>query len=848
MTETLQRTRDEDVSDSAAAGMQRVVRALVPYLFLPLCLVASVLATVPWLRSFPTSLAAVPMYGAAVLSVLIPLGTVRIGPGRLWPSVLVDAIAFVAYALLVVLEQPTGFGDLAHGLVQGPSQILTYALPLVSPRSLMVAPVALIWLTGAVAGECVVRRWYTLLPYLCFLISFGLAYAATQRSSASPLTSTPVRETVLAAALLVTLLLMRAGQAWTRQDETAESTQSDGVLPLRGFAVGTVLAVVIAVLAAFAVQSTAFPKRARAPQRLPSINRSGPLTPLSFVAGLRPQSPASPGEPVFTVTTDTTTPGYFAIANVDTYDGAGWSFDRTFRPSGGVLPADTDPALRTKAELTQQYRIAPGPLTHAPWMPFVYRAQKVTGQAVDIDPASGMIVPLGTLDAGTTYTVRSGTTPTTFDHVRAALASPDTVTSTVDTILPGPVRATLDEVVRALAQEVHTPATPALPFLQALQRDLRTKYTLSNAARGVATGTVSPTPSRTPSSEPSHKRSRTASNTLSPSPSATDTSNGYAGATGFADVLASILGPSRHGTPEQFATLMALIARDLGVPARVVTGFRVEPTGGASVLPAGRYDVTTADAWTWAEVPLNGVGWVVLDGSPARLANDTKPTESGAPPSSSSAPPSQNALLTQGDKSGNAVAPKSAIPHSNTTATHALLIALLAAVGALILVILVILFTRKRVRAARRRRLPDPRLRVIGAWQENLDMLAEAGLPDLTALTSAEIAALTGEEFGSDVAGETASLGAAANAATYRPSGSIAADEADTAWQRHRSVRRQVHRQLGVRRSFAAGLRYHRRGRASGPVSPASWDSAERAAGHDETHRRPRAYEGRRRH
>lgn len=854
-------------------GMSRVrrgFRGLVPSLVVPLTLVASVLGAVPWLRSFPSSLAAVPMYGAAVLSVLIPLVVVRYRPAWLWLGVLVDAVAFVAYTLLVVLEHPGGFGDLAHGLFQGPSQILTYALPLVSPRSLMVAPVALIWLAGAIAGECVARHWYTLLPYLCFLISFGLAYAATQRASASPLTATPSRETALAGALLVTLLLMRAGQAWVRQDETAESTQPDGLLPLRGFVVGTVLAVVIAVLAAFAVQSSVFPKRAHAPQRVPSIDQSRPLTPLSFVAGLRPNSPKSPGQPVFTVTTDNTTPGYFALANVDYYDGAGWSFTRTFRPSGGVLPADTDPALRPKGELTQQYRIDAGPLTRAPWMPFVYRAQRVTGQAVDIDPASGMIVPLGTLGAGTTYTVRSGTTPATFDHVRAGISSPDTATSTIDTQLPGTLRATLDEVIHALSQETHTPPTPALPFLQALQRDLRTNYTLSDAARGVASGTVPPAPSPAPSTSgtsthrprdrshnplPNRSPRRGAKSThrsaprssarpsakQTPTPTPTGSASpgtGYAGATGFADVLASILGPSRHGTPEQFATLLALIARDLGVPARVVTGFRVEPPAGAGVLAPGRYDVTTADAWTWAEIPLNGVGWVVLDGSPARLSNDTKPTESGAPPPpSSSAPPSQNALITAGDK-GNAVAPKSAIPHLNTTATHALLIALLVVIGVLIVVLLVVLLTRKRVRAARRRRSPDPRLRVIGAWQENLDMLAEVGLPDLTALTSTEIAALTGEQFGADAAGETASLGAAANAAAYRPSGVVAVAEAETAWQHHRSVRRQIHRQLGVRGRVAAGLRYHRHGQVHDPVSPASWDSAERAARGDDA--RPR--------
>jgi hypothetical protein len=413
--------------------VQRWVRAIVPYLLLPLSLIASVLSAAPWLQSFPASIAAAPLYGAAILSVLIPLVVVRIKPTWLWFSVVIDVVVFALYALLVVVQDPAGFGDVVDGLFRGPSQILTFALPLVSPRSLMVAPAALIWLAGTIAGECVARRWYTMLPYVGFLVAFGLAYAGTQRAVGTDIATTRARETLLAASLLTVLLLMRVAQAWVRQDETAESTEAEGVLPLRGLLIGTVTALVIALIASLAVQTSAFPKRADTPQRIPTVDQSRPLTPLAFVAGLRPPSEKDPGQSLFTVTTDRASQGYFAIANVDFYDGAGWSFTRTFRPSGGVLPADTDPALRTTSVLTQNYTIANGPLTQAPWMPFVYRAQNVTGAAVNIDPASGMIVPASVLRAGTNYTVRSAVTAKTFDRLKARTASPDTATPTIDT-------------------------------------------------------------------------------------------------------------------------------------------------------------------------------------------------------------------------------------------------------------------------------------------------------------------------------------------------------------------------------------------------------------------------------
>src|SRR6185437_7960304 len=80
-------------------------------------------------------------------------------------------------------------------------------------------------------------------------------------------------------------------------------------------------------------------------------------------------------------------------------------------------------------------------------------------------------------------------------------------------------------------------------------------------------------------------------------------------------VLASIR-QNHSATPEQFATLTALIARALNIQARVVTGFRIPAASGAGSIPKGTYRVTTADAWTWVEIPITNVGWVVLDASP----------------------------------------------------------------------------------------------------------------------------------------------------------------------------------------------------------------------------------------
>ena len=87
--------------------------------------------------------------------------------------------------------------------------------------------------------------------------------------------------------------MMRAAQAWVHQDETAESTEADGVLPVNGLVAGAGTALLVALVAALVVQTGTFPERSAAPQRVPTVNDSNPLTPLSLIAGLRPVPPPS---------------------------------------------------------------------------------------------------------------------------------------------------------------------------------------------------------------------------------------------------------------------------------------------------------------------------------------------------------------------------------------------------------------------------------------------------------------------------------------------------------------------------------------------------------------------------
>lgn len=69
---------------------------------------------------------------------------------------------------------------------------------------------------------------------------------------------------------------------------------------------------------------------------------------------------------------------------------------------------------------------------------------------------------------------------------------------------------------------------------------------------------------------------------------------------------------TRRGHCELFASALALMLRSLGIPTRVVTGFR----GGEYDEDNQAYTVRASDAHLWVEVLFPGYGWVVFDPSP----------------------------------------------------------------------------------------------------------------------------------------------------------------------------------------------------------------------------------------
>ena len=79
------------------------------------------------------------------------------------------------------------------------------------------------------------------------------------------------------------------------------------------------------------------------------------------------------------------------------------------------------------------------------------------------------------------------------------------------------------------------------------------------------------------------------------------------------DPLANFLFERKQGHCEYFASAMAVMLRSIGIPSRVVNGFR----GGEFNDLSGKYLIRSRDAHSWVEAYFPGEGWVSFDPTPA---------------------------------------------------------------------------------------------------------------------------------------------------------------------------------------------------------------------------------------
>ncbi|GEK19534.1 transglutaminase-like domain-containing protein [Cellulomonas xylanilytica] len=298
-----------------------------------------------------------------------------------------------------------------------------------------------------------------------------------------------------------------------------------------------------------------------------------------------------------------------------------------------------------------------------------------------------------------------------------------------------------------------------------------------------------------------------------------------------ADRITALLGGDLMvGDGEQYAAAMALMVREMGLPARVVLGF-VPGADGEDGPADGPVEVTGKDVQAWVEVAFQGYGWLPFDPTPPpeqtpQEEDQEKPSEPN--PQVVQPPPPPPGAVTPPDE--DTEQPQTDDPDETTDgsalfwriARVAGIVAIPVLVLALPLLVVVALKARRR---RRRRRSPDPVARVAGGWDEVLDTARDLRRPAGALATRNESARELAASFadapgGALVATRVGALARSADHAVFsagEPSGAHAtaywADVEQTVAAMTRSVgwRRRVRARVST-----ASLKNHRNRRPKG--------------------------------
>ncbi len=201
------------------------------------------------------------------------------------------------------------------------------------------------------------------------------------------------------------------------------------------------------------------------------------------------------------------------------------------------------------------------------------------------------------------------------------------------------------------------------------------------------------------------------------------------------------------GDDEQYATVMALMATQLGIPVRVVMGFY--PLEGD--IPADEWEVTGTQAHVWVEADLDGAGWVAFDPTPDRdkVPQTEVPRPKPQPKPQVDPPPDPPEKLPDEP----IVADEEAVNVDEEDNTESnlgliLMIAGIAAGGGLLLASPLLIIAGLKARRARHRRTRGPVSdQLSGAWDEIVDRARDLGYQAPANWTRREAAAGLQSEY-----------------------------------------------------------------------------------------------------
>lgn len=626
------------------------------------------------------------LIGAAVLSVGLTalMRMVRFASALIVLNSIMVLALYLLGAVAMTRDPESGglFSTYLDALVNSGARILTGTIPVQPAPDTVVLPIIVVWMAGLASAQLALRQGRLALGYIPSTVVYLMALVFVGPNA-----------DVSAWRPLVFLAVAAAGLAACRRDQISAALREVStkqriahrarIMAIGSFGLVALVAATVAIGPAVADLSDRRPVDPR--EYVAPPQQRGPATnPLSRLSGWA----RNPNDPLLRV--EMSAPARIRWVALTDFDGVSWTASGEYRSAGSILPAgETFDATSTRID--QEITVLG---LDGPWLPAVDRADEVTGVAVAYEPGTGTLLHPDGLAPDLRYHVVSSHS----EHKPSELVSAGMPSSAefdryvrLPNGLPGEIRD--------LAKEATEGATTGYDRALKLENYLSTQYKFAPAA---------------------------------------PSGHGYLNLKFYLDTPEADGGGK--GTSEQFATAFAVMARSLGLPARVVVGFHAGSTQNSS-----EYLIRTGDAFAWPEVYFAGQGWVAFDPTPTDGKNSTAPDEKTAQAEAAQAEKEERLQALEDAKDeppANApvepAAPKAEVPEGPQWP----LIVLGGAGGVVVLALGSLIGLAFARRSLRHRRLcsGDPSMRIAGAWWELLDALALAGRPSAASLTAAEIA------------------------------------------------------------------------------------------------------------
>jgi transglutaminase-like putative cysteine protease len=224
-----------------------------------------------------------------------------------------------------------------------------------------------------------------------------------------------------------------------------------------------------------------------------------------------------------------------------------------------------------------------------------------------------------------------------------------------------------------------------------------------------------------------------------------------------------------------FASAMAVMARELGIPSRIIVGFQPGSLQNGDDRGRRLFEVTSQDLHAWPELYFSGIGWVRFEPTPTRgsVPDYANQTVAGVPPVQGEQPGPANPSTGKDPQSGPQIDAGPTVARWLTSGDWSSWLA----IGGVVVLLAGIVLLPAMLRGLRRRRriaaLRSGRGSAASAWQEVLESAEDVGVVVAPTLTPREAVARLDRTRGMSAAGSEAleRIGRAVEAEGYGPPG-----------------------------------------------------------------------------